>query len=338
MRGDAEAAVSYALLEDGSLDFTADPAVRALVEPWLPRGARPASPGAVAEASIGVEAGAPPFAPPAGAAAMELLGVGAWIPADGGEVLLRDAQGRTAARIDLAARRARVWLETRAARPGGHEVSATLTMCAALLLTRLRRSLVHASAVMGPGGGAWLLAGGSFSGKTTTCVNLIRGGWDYLSDDHVVLRAGPGGALHAEGWARAFNLDRGYAAGASEGVRLRVEPDAFGPGRWRSAGTVAGVLFPRVEAELPTAVFPLHPARALGRLLPNAPWLLADPAAAGPVLALLEGAARLPAYELRLGNDSYCNAQRLQDALAPALGTRAGPFGTGDGVDVQAAP
>jgi hypothetical protein len=199
------------------------------------------------------------------------------------------------------------------------QVVATLTMVAALLLTRLQRALVHAGGVVSPAGGGWLLVGGSFSGKTTTCVNLIRAGWDWLSDDHVVLGSRADGGVDAEGWPRRFNMDHGYAAGAPQGVRSRVDPGLFGPGRRRDVDRVAGLLFPRVDAALPTALLPLHPAEALSLLLRNTPWLLADAAGAGPVLGLLERTARLPAYELRLGQDSYCNPGALQTVLAPAL-------------------
>ena len=64
---------------------------------------------------------------------------------------------------------------------------------------------------------------------------------------------------------------------------------------------------------------PLHPAGSLSLLLRHAPWLLADRQAAGPVLALLQEAACLPAHELRLGCDSYCNAHALQMALSVTI-------------------
>jgi hypothetical protein len=82
---------------------------------------------------------------------------------------------------------------------------------------------------------------------------------------------------------------------------------------------LAGLLFPRVEAEQPTALAPLHPAAALALVLRHSPWILADRVAARPVLALLERAARLPAHALRLGNDCYCDTETLQIALSPAI-------------------
>ncbi|HET7229623.1 MAG TPA: hypothetical protein VFJ16_06445 [Longimicrobium sp.] len=321
-RGKGATGHAHALLEDGSLIVvSAGARAHDLVELWLPlvtRNAAMVTDGTDARAVIRVRAGEPPHAPPPGAPAMEMSGVGGWVTGDGETVVFADAAGAIGVTVDLAARRAEVCVRTDRDPPETVQVVSTLTMVSALLLTRLRRALVHAGAVLPPGGGAWLLAGGSFSGKTSTCVTLIRGGWGWLSDDHVVLGR-MDGEIRVEGWPRRFNLDHGYASGASRGVRSRVDPEAFGPGAWQSTAPLAGLLFPRVEAGAPTALVPLHPAGALALLVRNAPWLLADARGAAPVLSLFQRAARLPAYELRLGADSYCNADRLQMVLGPVI-------------------
>jgi hypothetical protein len=172
--------------------------------------------------------------------------------------------------------------------------------------------------VIAPDGGAWLLVGGSFSGKSTTCLNLIRRGWDYLADDHVVLGYEPG-AVSVEGWPRKFNLDLGYESGVSQGVRSRVDASAWGPGRWRRSAPLAGLLFPRVEAGSPTTLERIRGAAALSALLRQSPWLIADPGTAAGVLRLLGKSAESPAFELRLGNDCYTNGEQLLAVLQPAL-------------------
>jgi len=307
-----------ALLEDGSLVVAADSSVRELVEGWLPRiPVRPA--GARHAAAIHVGPGAAPAAPPPADPELRFFDVCGWIDRARERVLLADLAGRMGACVELGPARAEVWIDPVAGAPAPRDVFAVLTMSAALLLTRLERALVHAAAVVAPGGGAWLLPGGSFNGKTSTCSTLIRGGWSYLCDDHAVLGADAGGGVRAEGWPRPFHLDVGYLAGRSEGVRTRVDPDALAPGAWRRAAPVAGLLFPRVDADLPTRLSRLHPAAALGRLVAESPWLLADPPGAAPVLGLLQRTAHLPAYELRLGRDCYCNPERLQMALEPAI-------------------
>jgi hypothetical protein len=314
-------AARLVLLEDGSLALSVHPKVRGVVDGWLPRHASPAPPRNRAAALIRAEPGPAAFTHPAGPPTMELYGVGAWVSPADQRTVLADAHGRIGGWVEPGALRATIRVDPAGEEPDLRDVFAAFTIAASMLLTRLGRALVHAAAVVEPGGGAWLLPGSSFSGKSTTCATLIRGGWNYLGDDHVVLGPGPGGQVRAEGWPRPFHLDRGYAEGASRGVRSRVDPAGLGPGCWQPSAPVAGLLFPRVEAGLATALLPLHPAAAFVALLRQSPWILADGGGAAPVLALLQRMAALPAHELRLGRDSYADAAALQRAIGPALAT-----------------
>lgn len=331
--GDAPGAVTRSLLADGSLALRADPDVWSGVEPWVPR-IPPVEPDPErVRAWIRVERGGPAFDVPSREPAVDLCSVAGW-PDGEGRVLLCAPRRWVSAVVDPAARRADVRLlpplPAAEAAADGFQVEgfAGLTLAAAFLLGRLGRTLVHAGAVVAPDGRAWLLAGGTFSGKSTTCVSLIRGGWDYLADDNVVLGTGPDG-VWVEGWPRRFNLDHGYAAGVSRGVRGRVDPDAFGPGRWRRAAPLGGLLFPRVEAEHPTALEPMTGVDALSGLLQQSPWLLGDPGTAHGVLTLLRQVAGMPAFALRLGTNSYRNPEQLQTVLVQAVARdgASGPLG-----------
>lgn len=308
------------LLEDGALVLRVARDAWADVEPWIPR-VPPAEPEpARVRALIDVRRGPPAFSPPPRPPFVQLLSVGGWAePA--GRLLLSTPGGHLSAVVDAGARTASVRLAPAHALPEGFavEISAGLTLAAACLLGRLERTLVHAAAIVAPDGTAWLLPAGTFSGKTTTCVNLIRLGWDYLSDDHVVLSRGADG-IAVEGWPRRFNLDSGYERGLSEGLRARVEPEAFGPGRWRRTARLGGLLFPRVRPERPTALAPAGAADALAGLLQQSPWLMADPPAASAVLALLQEAARAPSFRLELGFDTYRDGARLANVLSAAVG------------------
>jgi len=321
---DGTRATRVLLLEDGSLALSAHPRVRGVVEGWLPLHARPAARGHRAAALIRAAPGAAAFPTPGGPPTMDLYGVGAWVSPADQRTVLADAHGRIGGRVDPGALRATLRVNAAAGEPDVRDVFAAFTIASAMLLTRLGRALAHAAAVVAPGGGAWLLPASSFSGKTTTCATLVRGGWNYLADDHVVLGPGAGAEVRAEGWPRPFHLDRGYAEGAPLGVRSRVDPDALGPGRRQPSAPVAGLLFPRLEPDLPTALLPLHPAAAFVALLRQSPWILADGGGAAPVLALLERVAALPAHELRLGRDCYARPAVLTRVLAPALDPEAG--------------
>jgi hypothetical protein len=333
----AKPIVTRPLLEDGSLAVSADAEVWPAVEHWVPR----FPPGAPApdqpRACIRVRRGPPGFAAPTEKPAMDLRGVEGWIRPP--RILLREPRGRVGGIVDLAAKRAELRLDGPLEVDGALAVEtvAALTLAAAFLVGRLDRSLVHAGAVVAPGGGAWLLSGGTFSGKTTTCVNLIRAGWSWLSDDHVVLSRAPGGGITVEGWPRRFSLDNGFAEGRSLGARTRVDPAAFGPGTWCRSAPLAGAFFPRVEAAEPTATEPMHPAGALGRLLQGSPWLLADSEAAPSILALQRDAASLPVHDLRLGADCYQDPARLAAILASVAAPQVTRGTPGDGTAARTA-
>lgn len=313
------APVERSLLADDTLALRVQPEVWEAVARWVPR-IPPRQPVADrVRAWICAEAGAPAFQAPARPAAFDLAGVNGWIDGSG-RVLLLEPGGRVSAVVHPAERRAVVRLQLREGEELPLlEIFGAFTLVSALLLGRIGRTLVHAAAIEAPDGRAWLLAGGSFSGKSTSCITLIRGGWNYLADDHVILGRNADGQVWAEGWPRPFNLDDGYEAGASAGVRSRVDPAAFGPGAWVRSAPLAGLLFPRVEAENPTALQHAGPAGALSRLLGQSPWLMADAGAAASVFGLLRSVAEVAAYDLLLGEDCYRNPSGLQQVLVGVM-------------------
>lgn len=297
------------ILGDGALGLRVAPSLEGAAEDWVyplpPAGATPV------RALIELVEGCAP-ARPGGTPSVRAPGMDGWI--EGERVVLAGAGGEVGGMVELDALRARIEAAPGAQdSPGGRlRVREALSIAAALLLARQHRALLHGAAVVAPGGGAWVLVGDTHSGKTTTCANLVRAGHGYLADDQVVVHAGDAGTLVATGLPRRFTLDDGFARGESLGVRSPVDPDQLlGPGRRRAAAPLAGVLFPRVEANEPTRLEPASAADALTRLLRNSPWLAADPSSARPLMALLARIARLPAHHVRLGRDTLDDPARL---------------------------
>jgi hypothetical protein len=193
-----------------------------------------------------------------------------------------------------------------------------LTLASAFMLGRLDRTLVHAAAVVPPAGGVWLLVGDARAGKTTTSLNLVTSGWSYLSDDQVVLSLEQDGPM-VEGWLRPFHVDAGWAVGQSGDRREPVDPSSVGPGQWQRRGTLAGAVVLDLRPGSPTKVEPVSQAEALAAIIRQTPWLLADPGKTRTLLELLVAVTRRPTYRLCLGRDTYRDAARLLDCLAPAL-------------------
>lgn len=336
------------LLEDGSLVLDADAALRPLIERWVPRlpagraSDRPAAKMSIRAIDSWSEGGrdgccvssyspAQPLSPTlrVGTAVAEIDG-------DSATAILTGADPMVRGTVDLSGLRARLTAPPPTSPDPDPIVGvmadlySMLTISAALLLGRMGRTPVHAGGVVPPGGEALLLAGDAWAGKSTTTLNLIRAGWDYLSDDQVVLSpASDGPGVIAEGWPRDFHLDVGWERGKPTGVRETIDPASFisnrqgeregCPGGWRRSARVGGLLFPIVRADQPTRLRPLPAAEAFARLVRQTPWLLADPVPARSLLALLTEVAGCPAFELSLGLDTYRDGERLARIIEDRL-------------------
>jgi hypothetical protein len=311
-----------ALLGDGALVLRVEPGVRAAVLPWVPRGRSPRSETITPRATLSVEQAdvddsAAQLAFTKRQPTLVLGGVSAYIERD--DVWVHGASP-ISGRANLARREARVAIDSAATPPAPvNAVHGALTLLSALLLGRIDRALVHAAAVVDAGGRGWLLVGDTHSGKTTTCATLVAAGWRYVADDQVVLDASPSG-LEAEGWPRDAHLDRGWSSGRVTRTRTAADLSTIRADAWQDRVRVHGAWFTSVDADRPTAARRIAPADALGRLIRQSPWLLADSATAASGLALLSRVAAMPCAAVSLGRDSYADGGRLVRCLESDIG------------------
>ena len=175
---------------------------------------------------------------------------------------------------------------------------------------------VHANAVASAEN-ACLIVGPSGSGKTTLTLSLVRRGWNYLSDDAMMLRAVSKG-VEALAFRRGFSLTRqtaerfpelgaafDHALELSDGKRFVVLDEVY---RNRSAERCAPrlILFPRIGSYGSRQTLPLDVTVAMTRLIQQSPGIMTDKPRAAEQLAtlkLLLQQAR--AVELVLGSDLY---------------------------------
>ncbi len=311
----------FPLLADGSLRLECAPTLAPLLGRWLPLlpySETVSAPHGAAVIRVAPGDGAR-VAPAAGAPVLRLGAADVRVDAAAARATLQATAG-CAGEVDLAGLSANFFVPPfaeAAADAVSWDLHAMCTVACALLLGRMHRALAHAAAVVAPDGGAWLLTGDTHAGKSTTCVNLITAGWRFVSDDHVVLFRDGAGRLAVEGWPRRFHLDHGWEEGRPVHVRGEVDPHQRWPGRWMRTAPLAGILFPRVQADRPTELSPIAAADALGGLMRQSPWLLADRAQAPEILAFLRSACERPAFSLRLGLDTYRDTDRLLRVLEP---------------------
>ncbi len=314
----AEHPLRWSLLANGSLKLEVDPRLLPAVERWIPLRCAALAAEASVAATIDVQwAGSQTLPQRSGPPTLRLGEVEARVRDSDGHVSLLGPSGAQG-RLDLEARRA----EIRSAGPAGEvtaDLYAMLTVASAFLLGRLGSALLHAAAVVAPTGGGWLLVGDARAGKSTTTLNLVASGWNFISDDQVILSLEDGGSVWVEGWLRPFHIDAGWPLGRESARRESVDPSTIGPGRWQRRAALVGTLFLELRRASRTEVERLSPADALAALLRQTPWLMADAVQAPTLLALLVAAVQQPTYRLRLGRDTYRDGPRLLECLRPIL-------------------
>lgn len=133
--------------------------------------------------------------------------------------------------------------------------------------------LVHAGAVVSPGGDGVLILGEAGSGKTTLVAALVQEGFGYLSDEAAAIELATGlahpwprplgfrdGSRSLARFAPLFDPDRGDAA-----AETHVGIDKIRPGAVASPAAVRHVIDHCYKPDTPTRLQPL--SRAVGLVL-----------------------------------------------------------------------
>lgn len=234
-----------------------------------------------------------------------------WAPAPGSNVTA----------IDRKSRRALLWY-TRAGEIASWEFSRPFMTALHGFMLPTAWTPVHAAA-LAKNGAAILVAGRGGVGKTTTALVCAEAGWDYLSDDFVLVGGTPPCALSLYRSARLREdmfgrLPRSMTAATNVStddgeVRAEVDVAMVGPVAAAAAEIRTVVVLQRAGAARP-ALVPLRRSLALSALA--APSLVALPGGRTETYAkIAELVGRVPCYGFEPG-------PRLEDipgALAPLL-------------------
>jgi hypothetical protein len=214
--------------------------------------------------------------------------------------------------------RVEVWIGQSAA---AQERAALARLAFNASMTAMRRCglfELHGAGLVEPKrGGGVLIVGPSGSGKSTLATQLASAGWQYLSDDTLLLfRTGEG--IEARALRRVFavttpTVTSGVLADFEELLtepvpfdpqKRRFEPEKVFPGGFVEACVPRNIFFPFITGEPLSQTRRLSQAETMARLIKMCPWACYDKPAARAHLGVLSSLARQSTgFELRAGTD-----------------------------------
>jgi hypothetical protein len=214
--------------------------------------------------------------------------------------------------------RVEVWVGSH---PASRERAALARLIFDASMTALRRCglfELHGAGLIEPLTGTGLLIiGPSGSGKSTLTTQLARAGWNYLSDDSLLLRDG-GAHVLAHALRRVFAVtEPTVAAGLLDGfeelltepapfdpLKRRFEPQEVFPQRFAESCVPRAIFFPVITQKTSSHARSLSQAETMRRLLRMCPWACYDRHAAKAHLGMLARLARqAEGFELLSGSD-----------------------------------
>jgi hypothetical protein len=173
----------------------------------------------------------------------------------------------------------------------------------------------------------WLIVARSGGGKSTLTLGLVMAGWQFLSDDAVLLRRSPAG-IEALTLRTAFYVNSGEernypgvaatsaAPDGNGGLRRRLEVRTAFPAQYVPSCLPEILLFSSVAPERETFVAPLSRERALPRLLEaGGPQLLDRWDSAGQLAVIVDLMRQARSYEVSAGPDLKRDPLRVIELL-----------------------
>ncbi len=193
---------------------------------------------------------------------------------------------------------------------------------------------IHGAGVVEPNHN-WgaLVLGASGSGKSTLAAWLALDGWQYLTDDTLLLND-CGGTIEASGLRKSFALSETTLAACrapqvSNGLRdtvssdrskRRVEPKFAFPGMWASSCIPQALLFASITQNPMSSVKRLKSSEAMVRLIKFNPWASYDNVTGPEHLRVLNKLAnQCQSYTLEAGRDILTDPTSASRLLMPLI-------------------
>jgi hypothetical protein len=211
---------------------------------------------------------------------------------------------------------------------GSEVLAQVISQAFAGVLRRTGLFELHSGAVVPPKHQRTILiAGASGSGKSTLTFQLAARGWDYLSDDTLLLENALSG-IEVWGLRRFFALTPQTIAAvdlphlplpadATE-LKKRLTPQDLFTSRQIRNARPAAIVFPEITFEKYTRVRSLSSAEGMTRLLRLCPWAGFDKATAQEHLRTLEQLVNeTVSVEMLAGVDVLEDSALVSDLLVP---------------------
>ncbi len=223
----------------------------------------------------------------------------------------------------------RVWLGNT---PADRDRAALARLIFNASMTAMRRCglfELHAAGVVARDGAGVLVIGPSGSGKSTLATQLAAAGWQYLSDDSLLLYQEED-SVKARALRRVFALrDESFSLSAFgnqdsiatetlpfDPYKKRFEPGSLFPGGFTEVCRPATLFFSRVTGEPKSHTRALSQSATMAQLLRMCPWACYDKPVAPAHLNVLAALARQArGYELLAGTDLFGEAEAASDYL-----------------------
>ena len=222
-----------------------------------------------------------------------------------------------------------IWIARRY-EPGSKILTQIVSQAFSAALRRLDLYEFHSAAVLPPHHDkAILIAGASGSGKTTLTTQLVAHGWNYLTDDTLLLDSTVDG-LEVHVLRKFFALTSETIAALQLsslktvrfGTKARVTPQALFPAKQIDRAKPGAIFFPTLTRKAVTELRKLTASESMTRLLRLCPWASYDKPTAGKHLGVLHRLAETcVAFDFLAGTDVLENRSLTADLCLSYIGT-----------------
>ena len=187
---------------------------------------------------------------------------------------------------------------------------------------------LHANGLDKDGSGA-LFIGGTGSGKSTIALSLIRQGWDYLSDDAILIRDSAN-EVEAVAFQRGFFFDP-YIANHYPELNKTMETSSNGQKRFMDINTIypdrflpkcipKALIFSKIVPQDKSCLIPIDRTKAMILLIENSGGIMVEKEMVVKQIEVLKHLTyQSNSYQLLAGHDLYEEPEKISEVMSGVM-------------------